>query len=173
MFNRLNASLLAGLVAILVNTAALKLADAIGLATAHGGLLRLIGPWIGTPLGWLGVSNLWRSMGGPPASSAAFQTGFHIVVGLAMGVFYAFAIDPIRRGKALLKGLLYAAAVWCLNAAVVLPLTGEGFAGARHLSVAGMVWFGAAHTLFFVVLALLHEKLRPAPRFLPQPMYHP
>jgi hypothetical protein len=36
----------------------------------------------------------------------------------------------------------------------------EGFAGSRHLTLAGMVWFAAAHTLFFVVLAVLYARLR-------------
>jgi hypothetical protein len=52
--------------------------------------------------------------------------------------------------------------VWLLNAAVVLPLTGEGLAGSVHLSLAGMTWFAAAHTVFFVLLAVLYQ--RPARR---------
>ena len=34
------------------------------------------------------------------------------------------------------------------------------FAGSRHLTLAGMVWFAAAHTLFFVVLAVLYARLQ-------------
>jgi hypothetical protein len=41
-FNRFGAALLAGSVAIILNTLALNAADLFGLETAHGGLLRLI-----------------------------------------------------------------------------------------------------------------------------------
>jgi hypothetical protein len=157
---RLEASLEAGAVAIVLNTAALKLADALSLPTAHGGLLRLISPWLAAPLNWFGLTFLWRRAGGPPVSSALFQTGFHLAVGIAMAVFYAFAVEPLRDGRTIAKALVYAAAVWLLNAAVVLPLTGGGFAGSEHLSLVGMAWFAAAHTLFFLILALLYRARR-------------
>ena len=48
--NRLAAALLAGSVAIVLNTVALKAADLVPLATARGGLLRLITPWLSLPL---------------------------------------------------------------------------------------------------------------------------
>lgn len=160
MRSRLEASLEAGAVAIILNIAALKLADVIALPTAHGGLLRLISPWLVGPLNGLGLISLWQRAGGPLPSSALFQMGFHFVVGLAMAVVYAFAIEPLLGGRAIVKGLVYAAAVWLMNSAVVLPLTGEGFAGGEHLSLAGMAWFAAAHTLFFVMLAVLYRALR-------------
>ncbi|WP_454633983.1 hypothetical protein [Bradyrhizobium cenepequi] len=160
MRSRLEASLEAGAVAIVLNTAALKLADVISLPTAHGGLLRLISPWLAGPLNWSGLTALWQRIGGPPVSSTLFQTGFHLAVGMGMAVFYAFAVEPVLKGRTIAKALAYAAAVWLLNAAVVLPLTGEGFAGSEHLSFAGMAWFAAAHTLFFLILALLYRALR-------------
>jgi hypothetical protein len=63
-------------------------------------------------------------------------------------------------GPGWLKGLQYAGLVWLINAAVLLPATGEGFAGSAHLGVAGMLWFAAAHTLFFVMLGVLFARLR-------------
>lgn len=159
MRGRLQASLVAGAVAILLNTALLKLADAIALPTAHGGLLRLITPWMAGPMKMSGVAPAWRQAGGPPVNTPLFQVGFHLAVGMAMAVFYAFAVEPLLRGHAVVKGLIYAATVWLLNAAVVLPVTGEGFAGSSHLSLAGMTWFAAAHTVFFVVLAVLYGAL--------------
>ncbi|MEP7242327.1 MAG: hypothetical protein ABI885_01430 [Gammaproteobacteria bacterium] len=120
----------------------------------------MIRPWFAGPLDWSGVSSLWSAMGGPPPNSSAFQTGFHLQVGLAMALFYAFILERVLPGDALIKGLIYAAAVWLLNAAVVLPATGEGFAGSAHLNVQGMLWFAAAHTLFFVPLALLYERFK-------------
>ena len=56
------------------------------------------------------------------------------------------------------KGLVFALAIWLLNAIVVLPLTGEDFAGSRHLTAAGMGWFAGAHTVFFVCLALFYAR---------------
>jgi len=143
---RAAAALLAGAVAIVLNTGALAAADLVPLATAQGGLLRFLGMLTG---GAVAV----------PAG-AMFQTGFHIAVGLAMALFYAFALEPVLRGPSWQRGLIYALAVWLANAAIVLPATGEGFAGSRHLSLAGMTWFAAAHTLFFVVLAVLYARLR-------------
>jgi hypothetical protein len=160
MRGRLEAALEAGAVAILLNTAALKLADLLSLPTAHGGLLRLVSRWLSAPLDRSGVALLSRRAGGPPVGSVLFQTGFHLAVGLAMAVVYAFAIDPFVDGRTMAKGFAYAAVAWLLNAAVVLPLTGEGFAGSEHLSFAGMAWFAAAHTLFFLILAVLYRALR-------------
>jgi hypothetical protein len=140
------AALLAGAVAIALNIAALAAADLVPLATARGGLLRLLVMLTGGAL--------------PIPAGGAFQFGFHIVVGLAMALFYALVLEPVLRGPSWLRGVSYAVIVWLANAAVVLPTTGEGFAGSRDLTLAGIVWFAAAHTLFFVVLAVLYERLR-------------
>src|SRR3546814_5756973 len=83
---RLGAGLLAGAIAIGLNTVALKLADYVPLATAHGGLLRLVSPWIGPVLQQNGLAALWSALGGPAANTPPFQTGFHLAVGLAMAV---------------------------------------------------------------------------------------
>ena len=161
--HRLAAALLAGSVAIVLNTVALKAADLVPLATARGGLLRLITPWLSLPLERLGIASLWSTLGGPAPNTPVFQTGFHLFVGILMALFYAFILEPRLPGGAWLKGLIYAAAVWILNAAFVLPATGEGFAGSAHLSLAGMIWFAAAHTLFFLILAFSFAKAMRAP----------
>jgi hypothetical protein len=145
--SRLVAALVAGAVAIALNTAALAAADRIPLATAHGGLLRLLAMLTGDAVAL-------------PAS-AAFGTAFHVAVGLAMAVVYAFVVERVLTGPGWRRGIVFAAAVWLANALVVLPATGEGLAGSRHLAAAGMAWFAAAHTLFFVTLAVLYERLRP------------
>ena len=59
------AALVAGAVAIALNTAALAAADLVPLATAHGGLLRLLVMLSGDAL--------------PIPAGGAFQAGFHIV----------------------------------------------------------------------------------------------
>jgi hypothetical protein len=41
--------------------------------------------------------------------------------------------------------------------------TCEGIAGAHHLGASGMIGFAVAHTVFFVLLAVLYARLRPNP----------
>jgi hypothetical protein len=53
-----------------------------------------------------------------------------------------------------------AVAVWLANVLIVLPAIGEELAGSRRLTLAGMAWFAAAHTLFFVAQAILYARLR-------------
>lgn len=158
--SRLYAALVSGAIAIALNSAALKAADLISLATAHGGLLRLMTRWLAEPLHAAGFAAMWTRIGAPLPSSPTFQTGFHLMVGLAMALLYGFVLERILSGPAWLKGLQYAALVWLINATLVLPATGEGFAGSAHLTLAGMLWFAAAHTLFFVVLGVLFSLLR-------------
>lgn len=142
LWSRGSAALIAGTAAILVNMAALELCDLLGIATAHGGLLKLL-----------------RLITGLPAPGVAGQQLFHFLVGLGMALAYGLVLEPNLPGKALTKGLLYAALVWIVNAALVLPVTGEGFAGYRHISPVGMLLFAIAHTLFFTALAVIHARL--------------
>lgn len=155
---KLGAALIAGLIAIVVNTLLLEGADWIPLVTARGGLLKLLKMYSAMPFPSLGVADLWAALHLPAADTHAFKTGFHIVVGLLMAVFYAFLLEPILPGSALAKGLVFALLVWLANAFIVLPWIGEGLAGSRYLSAAGMIYFAFAHTVFFVLLALLYAR---------------
>jgi len=161
--------LVAGAIAITINILLLNICDAFGIVTARGGLQRLVRLWLGGPLTQIGVADVWAATGLPGPDTAIFRTGFKVSVGLGMAVFYALVVDPFMGGGALLKGLVYALFVWLINAFVVLPLLGEGIAGARLLTALGMVSFAAAHTVFFVVLAYLYAGLvgRTAPREAP------
>jgi len=154
--SRLARALISGSVAITLNTLALKAADLVPLATAKGGLLRLLSPWFSGPLEKLGVASAWSRAGAPAPDSPLFKTGFHLIVGLIMALIYAWAAEPVLPKGDLRKGAICAVAVWLLNAVVVLPATGEGFAGRAHLTLAGIAWFAAAHILFFMVLAVLY-----------------
>jgi hypothetical protein len=151
------------LIAIIWNTLALKAADLISLPTAHGGLLRLITLVFAGVLQQSGISSVWTQIGAPAPNSPAFQIGFHIFVGLVMSIFYAFVLEPLMPWRATVKGLAYAIGLWLINAIIILPVTGEGFAGMANLSVAGILWFAAAHTLFFMILAYGFELLEQRP----------
>lgn len=110
------------------------------------------------PLESLSVADFWTALHHPAADTHAFKTGFHIVVGLLTAVFRVFGLEPILSGPALLKGLVYSLLVWLTNAFIVLPRIGEGSAGSRYLSAAGMTYFAAAHTAFLGLLALLYAR---------------
>ena len=146
VISRARVALLAGAVAIALNMAALAAAKLVSLDTGSAGLLKFLVILTGS---------VFRA---PP--SGPFQAAFHISVGLAMALFYAFVLEPLLPGPSWLRGLIYAVVVWLANALIVLPAIGEGLAGDRRLTLAGMVWFAAAHTLFFVSQAILYARLR-------------
>lgn len=151
--------LIAGSIAILINIVLLSAADLIPLVTAKGGLLKLLTPYISPLLAKLGVTHLWSSMHLPGAQTTTFKTVFHIMVGLGMALFYVYLLKTRLPGPPWLKGTIYAAAIWLANAFLVLPSIGEGIAGSRSLGLPGMVYFAVAHTVFFVLLAVLYDRL--------------
>ncbi len=150
----------AGVIAIAINTGILQMADWIPLQTARGGLLKLITQLLSGQLNGSALARFWLGAGFSLPDSAAFKLGFHVLVGLLMAEFYAFVVEPWITGNAWRKGLIYALIVWLVNAFIVLPLTGEGIAGNRHLSLAGMAYFAVAHTVFFVLLSLIYARLK-------------
>ena len=172
-FNRLGAAMLAGSVAIVLNTLALAAADLLHLETAHGGLLRLIVSSLPSSVDRLGIASTWAAMNGPPISSKSFQTGFHLFVGLLMALFYAFVLEPFLPPGIAAKGWIYAIGVWLVNASVVLPATGEGFAGNAHLTAVGILWYTASHSLFFLVLAYGFAWLASEPKPAREPALGP
>lgn len=151
--SRFTAAVLAGGAAIILNTLALNAADVFHLETAHGGLLRLLSSWLAIPFDRIGLVAVWSFINGPAPTRPAFQIGFHVFVGLLMALVYGVVLERLLPRGAIIKGLIYAAIVWIINAAMILPATGEGFAGRAHLTLAGMAWFAACHTLFFLLLA--------------------
>jgi hypothetical protein len=151
--SRLSPALVAGSLAISLNTVVLKAADFIHLTTARGGLLRLLSHHFSKPLQQSGITSIWWAVGAPAPATQTFQIGFHILVGLIMALFYAFVLEPVMPWSTTVKCLVCLAVVWLVNALIVLPATGEGFAGSADLTLAGIAWFAAAHSIFFVTLA--------------------
>ncbi len=156
------ASIIAGSVAIAANTALLWLSDGAGLRTAHGGLLRFLLEGGRRVLGGSAPGAWWREDLMVLATRGWFQLAFHLVVGLLMALAYGLVLRPSVAFGGWRLGLACAGAVWVLNAAIVLPAIGEGFAGSRHLTLAEMAGFAAIHTVFFLLLGSLFERLCPA-----------
>ncbi|RDS86085.1 hypothetical protein [Dyella psychrodurans] len=150
--------LLAGIVAIAINTVMLNLAALWRLDTGNGVLLRLIRPWTAPLLDRTGLAHAWMTTGLPGTQSHAFMTGFHIFIGMLMAWAYAYG-ERLVQWKPWVKGLVYALLVYAANALVVFPLLGEGIAGSRILSGIGQTYFAFAHTCFFLVLALCYDRL--------------
>lgn len=147
--------LAAGTIAIIVNILLLQLGSRLGLQTGHGGLLK----W-SVALLHLGPIH-WQQ---PPLNSlpaGVWKVAFHFVVGLAMALAYTVILAPVLRRyfSPLMSGLLYAFAVWVVNAWVILPGLGMGVAGSSAIPLSGMLYFAFAHTVFFVLLAELYAKM--------------
>ncbi len=154
------AALMSAAVAIVANTLALHAADAIGLATARGGLLQLLASYITAMLRRNPSGTVLAMQIQVAAASSSIQVGFHLGVGLLMGVVYALACEPWALRWPWSCGFVCGLLVWLANALWVLPATGEGIAGASHLTWLGIAWFAAAHLLFFLLLAVLYARLR-------------
>ena len=150
--------LLGGGVAIAVNTGLLFIAAHLGLQTGHGGLLKLLRPWITPVLEHTGLTQAWASMHLPSTGSTGFKVGFHVFVGMLMAAFYAL-VERYVPWRPWLKGLAYAAAVYLANALIVLPLLGQGVAGYRAASATGLVYFALVHTVFFLLLAWGYDRV--------------
>lgn len=153
---RILLGLCCGALAIDINTALLAAADALGLRTAHGGLLRLL-QQAATALPERAGGGRWSGILMQATTGSGFQIAFHIGIGLAMAVFYTVAVCRWPPHGLWRNALTYAFVVWLLNSAVVLPAIGEGFAGSHSLTLAGIVGFAVAHTAFFIALALLFD----------------
>lgn len=152
---KLTAAVIAGFVAIIINSALLYSGSALGIETGHGGLLKLLAKMVGVyPIPW-GRGDLH---GVPPIVG---KYGFHFLVGILMAIFYAYVVDPglgIIRSP-FIKGLIYALIVWLANALVILPLLGYGIAGYHEIPLSGMLYYAFAHTVFFVLVAVLYSQI--------------
>ncbi|MGY2293813.1 hypothetical protein ACW9H6_29280, partial [Pseudomonas sp. SDO528_S397] len=87
------------------------------------------------------------------------QVLFHFFVGLLMAIVLVKLAADYFVKSAWYVGLVAAIIVWTMNAAVILPLLGEGVAGSRTVSVMGIIYFAVAHTAFFITLSLRARRL--------------
>ena len=148
---RLYYGLLAGLVAITVNTMVLKAAPLLSVNAESGGLLKLAllhaKPLL--PAGLL-----------PVVKTEGFKLLFHYVTGLGMVGLYVGVVEPRLPGNGWVRGGLFALLPWALNGFVVLPLLGQGVAGVHALTPGGMAYFFVANELFGLVLGGVYAYLR-------------
>ena len=154
----LKASLLAGLLAVSVNTAVLKLAGVFNIEAESGGLFRLLRMYLGDTFNTLGIGKIWAALLLPLPGTLGFWLLFHTFMGLVMAVFYAYAIEPILAGPGWRKGAIYSLLPWLINSVLVMPLLGKGFAASHSLTPVGMTYFFFANGTYAVLLGLLYEK---------------
>lgn len=141
--------LMAGFIAITVNTILLKMAAVFNITAESGGLLKLL---------LLNTRNYFS-----PAIFLNFKTTlfwifFHYLTGFSMVFIYAFIFEPILPGKGWLKGSLFSLFPWLINGLIVLPILGQGILGIYQLSTAGIIYFFIANWMFGWVLGILLEK---------------
>lgn len=139
----------AALLGISANTLLLQLAPRFGVRPGSGGLLRLIlsyakhwAPWA---LPWMRRLGLSR----PPSFAGALW--FHYATGVGMLLAYFLLLAPRMTGSRWTNATLFALFVWLLNAAVILPLLGQGFAGLHKISAVGAAYFFLANWAFVLV----------------------
>lgn len=145
--------LAAGFVGITVNTAILELAPLLHIHPGSGGLLQLLllyaqrfAPRSLNALHSLGLRK--------PPSFAGFLW-FHYVTGMAAILVYFYLFAKHVRGARWWRATVFALLFWLINASLVLPRLGQGFAGVRAVSPSGVLYF--ANWVFVVVSALSYR----------------
>ena len=121
---KLAPALIAGLIAIVVNTAMLEAADWIQLVTARGGLLKLLKIYFASPLAGLGVADLWAALH-LPAADTHFQDRVSHPRRAAYGAILSFRARAHSLGTGDAQGPFYALLVW-------LPMPSSCSPGSMH-----------------------------------------
>jgi hypothetical protein len=140
------AALAAGTIGIVLNTLALEAAKLVPLATGNGGLFRLL------------VMLTGGAFHAQPG--AVFKTGFHIVIGFATALFYAFALEPWLRVPSWLRGVLFATAVWLINALSRPPRDRRRY---RRQSLSHASWHGLVRSSSYPLLSRVGHSVRSSP----------
>ncbi len=143
--------LLAGLIAITVNTVVLKAAPVLDIMAESGGLLKLV---IMQVKPYLSASTIAFFQ------TTAFWIFFHYLTGFAMTLLYMYLLEPLLPANAFLSGTLFSFVPWLINGLVVLPVLGQGVFGYHKLPLSGMVYFFFANWLFAVLFVYLYKKFR-------------
>ncbi len=154
-------ALAAGLLGITVNTVVLEVAPLLHINAGKGGLLQLfrreVQHWLPSLLPFLSRVGLKH-----PPTLAGFLW-FHYVTGLAMIMVYFYVFALLLSGSEWWKSSAFSLVPWLVNAALVFPALGQGFAGARSTPWPGLIYFLFANWLFVVVSALAYRFMSDRP----------
>ena len=166
-------TLIAGTLALTMNLALLTAAARVPLLPVRGDMLRLltihVWPFVAPYAVSGGLTSRWLRLGLPLPGSPGFTIGFHVLSGYALAFIYTMMIEPSTTGPAWRKGFLFALVIWTLHACIVQPALGEGIAGSLVLTTSGIAYFAVAHTLFFLVLAIVYAGMGRRPALPVQP----
>lgn len=151
---QLRSGLIAGFIAITINTLVLKAAPLLGIQAESGGLLKLLMLHLRSLFAKWGLAG-WL----PDPHGLGLWIGFHYLTGFGMVFLYVFLFQPLLPGKGWLKGSVFSLLPWLINSTIVLPLLGQGWLGMHQLPVSGIVYFFVANWLFGASLGFFYEKL--------------
>ena len=154
---RLRNAFAAGLLGTTVNTLVLEVAPLLHINVGKGGLLQLFHRQVARRLPFL-LPFVGRLGLKQPPTLAGFLW-FHYVTGLAMILVYFFVFAPCLDGSEWWKSSVFSIFPWLINAAIVLPALGQGFAGVRLTPLSGTLYFFFANWLFVVVSALCYRAI--------------
>ena len=141
--------LMAGFIAITVNTILLKAAALFNITAESGGLLKLL---------LINTRNYFSPDIFSYFKTTLFWISFHYLTGFSMVLIYLHIFEPILPGKGWLKGSLFSLFPWIINGLIVLPILGQGILGIHQLSAAGIAYFFIANWMFGWILGILYEK---------------
>lgn len=141
--------MLTGLIAITVNTIALKVAPLFNIEAESGGLLKLVIIQV-KPFVNASTISFFQTI--------VFWIFFHYLTGFTMIILYMYFLEPVLPGKALLSGTLFSLVPWLINGLIVLPMLGQGIFGYQKLPLSGMIYFFIANWMFAVLFVYLYKR---------------
>ncbi|MHB1844573.1 MAG: hypothetical protein ACYCWW_07030 [Deltaproteobacteria bacterium] len=132
----------------LVNLAAIRLTQALGVRAGAGGLAQLV-------LAQLRAGGLRL----PPQLGPVEASLFHVGVGIGAAIAYALVGAALLPGSKVARGLAFVQPMWLAQALIVLPWLGHGRFGVR-LGPWTPLWSFALNALFGLVLGLGYAPRR-------------
>jgi hypothetical protein len=138
--------LIAGLIAITVNTLLLKCSPLLHIKAEGGGLLKL-----------LLKAGRYITVQPPFLHKTLFGLIFHYLTGLFMALMYVYWFSPLLKLAGWIKGSLFSLLPWAINSFIVLPLLGQGWLGNNQLPSAGIIYFFVTNWIFGLILGWLND----------------
>ena len=135
----------AGLIAALVNSAAIRITRMAGIDGGTSGLSK-----------W-SLAHLNHALGTalPTMLGPAGQEIFHTAIGIVSALIYAALFYRMLPGPRWSRGVLYSQAMWIAQALVILPWLGKGYFGAG-ISPSAPFWSWALNALFGLAVGVLY-----------------